>query len=260
MIYQIESKKYPYFVKNMPGLGSTPHIHTHLELVYICHGHAIATADERSFEIGPGDLFLAFPNQIHFYRKLEPVNIYLVIFSGSIHPQLADLLEGRLPVCPVLKKEVLPAGIAEQLAEISRLSRSDSPYDRMTATGQLLTFLGQLLPLFSYRQAPADHDSVKRILGYCMEHYTEPLTLDILSRELYLSKYYISHVFSGRMGISFPRFLGKLRTDHACRQLLKDPRITRAAFDAGFSSVRTFNRVFAEEKGMTPREYIQKHS
>lgn len=255
MLYQIESKKYPYFVGNMPGLGGVPHIHSHLEMVYICRGNAIATADEHSLPIGPGDLFLAFPNQVHYYKKLEPVNIYLTIFSQSIHPQLEALLKGKLPVCPVLKKEALPQELESVLEEISHLSRSASSYDRMAATGQLLALLGRILPLFSYRDAPADHDSVKRILGYCTDHYTEPLTLDILAQELFLSKFYISHVFAKRMGISFPKFLGKLRVDHACKLLQEKASVTEAAYAAGFSSVRTFNRVFQNEKGISPREY-----
>ena len=257
MLYHIQSKKYPYFVGEMPGLGNVPHIHSHLEMVYICQGSAIATVNERSFTLEPGDLFLAFPNQIHYYEKLEPVNVFLVIFSDAIHPQLEALLAGKLPVSPVVKKQVLPNGLSEQLAYISQLSRSESAYDRMAATGRLLTLLGQLLPLFSYESAPADHDSVKRILGYCMDNYTQPLTLDTLARELYLSKFYISHVFTKRMGISFPKFLGKLRIDHACKLLLEKVPVTQAAFSAGFSSVRTFNRVFQEEEGMSPREYIR---
>lgn len=259
MLYHVQSKKYPYFVGNMPGLGNVPHIHSHLEMVYICQGSAIATVNEQAFSLDPGDLFLAFPNQIHYYEKQGPVNVYLVIFSDAIHPQLEALLTGKLPVCPVLKRQALPAGLPEQLEQISMLSRSESAYERMEATGQLLIFLGKVLPLFSYRDAPADHDSVKRILSYCMDHYTQPLTLDILARELYLSKFYISHVFAKRMGISLPKFLGRLRIDHACRLLLDSVSVTQAAFSAGFSSVRTFNRVFLEEKGLTPREYIRFH-
>lgn len=259
MIYHIQNKKYPYFVGNMPGLGNVPHIHSHLEMVYICHGSAVATVNEQSFLMGPGDLFLAFPNQIHFYEKQGSVNVFLVIFSDGIHPQLETLLAGKLPVLPVLKKEQLPNDIVEQLSQISQLSRSESAYDRMAATGQLLSFLGQVLPLFSYTDAPEDHDSVKRILSYCMDRYTQPLTLDILAQDLYLSKFYISHVFTKRMGISFPKFLGKLRIDHACRLLQEKVPVTQAAFLSGFSSLRTFNRVFQQEKGMSPREYIRSH-
>lgn len=258
MLYQIESKKYPYFIGKMPGLGSVPHIHSHLEMVYICSGRAVAELDGKRWSMEPGDLFLAFPNQIHCYEKLEPVSIYLLIFSGEIHSQLQMLLSGRIPVCPVLKKAELPEDIVEGLDTLCRLSQSQSPHERLSATGRLLDLLGQLLPLFTYQAAPEDHDSVKRILHYCMDHFTEPLTLDTLSRELYLSKFYISHVFTKRMGISFPRFLGKLRVDYACQLLRKKQPVTQVAFSSGFSSIRTFNRVFAAEKGISPREYRQK--
>lgn len=259
MSYYIESKKYRYFIGNMPGLGGVPHIHSHLELVYLCSGSAVAELDGNQWELEPGDLFLAFPNQIHSYEKREPVNIYLVIFSCDIHPQLQKLISGRIPQCPVLKKDVLPAELSGQLACLARQSRSDSAYEKLEATGGLLTFLGQILPLFSYQEAPGDQDSVKKILSYCTSHYTEPLTLDVLSRELYLSRFYISHIFTKRMGIRFPEFLGKLRVDRACSLLLEEVPISQVAFSSGFSSIRTFNRTFRAEKGMTPREYIQSH-
>lgn len=256
MIYHIENKRYQYFVGNMPGLGGVPHIHSHLEMVYICSGSAIAELDGNRWTIEQGDLFLAFPNQVHFYEKLEPVNIYLLIFSEEIHEQLQKLVSGKIPQCPVLKKELLPQGISEQLKTLCRLSRSESVYEKLSATGGLLSFLGQILGLYSYQEAPRDHDSVKRILSYCMDHYTEPLTLEVLSRELYLSKFYISHVFTRRMGIRFPQFLGKLRVDRACSLLAEKLPISQVALSAGFSSIRTFNRVFLAEKGMTPRDYI----
>lgn len=258
MLYHIENKKYQYFVGNMPSLGGVPHIHSHLEMVYICSGSAVAELDGKRYPMEPGDLFLAFPNQIHSYEKLEPVNIYLLIFSGELHGQLQQLLNGKIPQCPVLKKNQLPGNIPEQLESLCQLSRSPSAYEKLAATGGLLSFLGQVLPLFSYDPTPENHDSVKQILSYCTEHYTEPLTLDILSKELFLSRFYISHIFSQRMGIRFPKFLGKLRVAKACTLLAENKPISQVAFSSGFSSIRTFNRTFLEEKGMTPRAYIRK--
>ena len=238
-------------------MGGVPHIHSHLEMVYLCSGSAVAVLDGKRYPMAPGDLFLAFPNQIHCYEKTEPVNIYLVIFTGEMHEQLQNLLPGRLPGDPVLKKERLPEDIALRLASLSRMSRSDSPYEKLSATGGLLALLGEVLSLFSYEKAQESHDSVKQILCYCAEHYTEPLTLDTLSKALYLSRFHISHVFTRRIGLTLPQFLGKLRVARACTLLAENMPISQVAFSAGFSSIRTFNRVFAEEKGMTPREYIR---
>ena len=134
---------------------------------------------------------------------------------------------------------------------------SEAPFDKITAKGALLALLGELLSFITFTDAPADYDSVKNVLLYCSENYTEPLSLDTLSRELHLSRYYISHIFSDKLQVSFTDFINTLRVEHACSLLGKGANITEIALASGFASVRTFNRVFAEEMGMTPREYIK---
>lgn len=52
----------------------------------------------------------------------------------------------------------------------------------------------------------------------------------------------------------FP-LVNKLRVEHASRLLKKGMRVTDAAYESGFSSVRTFNRAFQKYMMMSPREY-----
>lgn len=259
MGYVIETKAYDYFVGAAYRLGKLPHIHTHLELIYMRKGKSVAILDGQRHEMETGDLFLAFPNQVHYYEDQEPIQIFISIFSPSLHRQLDKMLAGKIPLSPVLKKEVLPPNTEEILQEILTKSRFGDGYDKLSATGQLLSFLGKILPLFEYQDVLGDQDSVKRILAYCSEHYTEPLTLDVLSEELYLSKFYISRVFRERMHYSFTEFIGNLRVSYACDLLQSDQSITQAALSSGFSTIRTFNRVFLKVMGMTPREYIKQN-
>ena len=61
-------------------------------------------------------------------------------------------------------------------------------------------------------------------------------------------------------GVSFRNFLNKKRieffTSQINRGVHKNSSILEIAFDAGFPSKSTFNRVFKEETGMTPSEYV----
>lgn len=255
MPYRIESKKYSYFIGAYQNLGRTPHIHSHLELVYIRSGKAVAILENRRYELGPGDLFLAFPNQIHYYEVIEPVQIFLVIFSAGMHRELETLLEHKIPVCPVIH----PEHAESILCRLYDKRQSKDPYQRLGVTGGLLVFLSDILPLFAYTPITADSDSVQKIIAYCLENFTRPLTLATLSKDLYLSRYYISHVFSKRMGTGFNHFINSLRITQAKQELLAGKPVSQAALDCGFSSIRTFNRVFRENIGMTPREYVQKN-
>ena len=257
MRYQVEKRSSAFTASPTHGLSPLPHIHSHLEMIYASNGSSITTLDNQEFVLEEGDLFLSFPNQIHFYYDQSPVNGYMVIFSPDLFKDLKEDFQNKRPARPIIKRSQLPADIAKRLAVITEKNASDSVYDRICAKGHLLALLGELIPQMNMVPVSADHESIKNLMNYCSENYTENLTLDSVSRELHLSKYYISHIFKERMNIGFTDFINSLRTEHACELLKKDVSITDVAFSSGFSSIRTFNRVFLENMGMTPRDYIK---
>ena len=258
MLYEIEKRHIPLSTDPFDSLSDFPHIHSHLEFIYIMKGSSLATVDNKDFLIEEGDLFLAFPNQIHFYRDRSDTNGYMIIFAQNLFKDFEKIFRTKIPLSPIIRKSELPSDLPARLFNINEKNHSVSSYDKIAAKGYFLALLAELLPTMTLIDAPTDHDSIKNVLTYCSEHYTEPLTLELLSQELHLNKYYISHIFKERMNIGFADFVNSLRIEHACSLLEKGSNITDIAFASGFSSIRTFNRVFGQTMGMTPRDYIRK--
>lgn len=259
MNYFVEHKTYPYYVGSVHSLTTIPHIHTHLEMIYLCRGESKVLCDRKEYRIKAGDLFLAFPNRIHSYETLGEVEAFLVIFSASLTPLLEKLIRGRIPSQPILTKKELPDEISSTLSRILKAKRSDDTYQKLGAMGDFLSFLSVILPLFPYEEDSSDYDSMQKILTYCAEHFTEEISLETVARDLFLSKYYVSHLFRKRMEMSFHSFLSYLRVNRACELLLKKGSITEIALSSGFSSVRTFNRVFQSVMQQTPAQYRKDH-
>lgn len=257
MLYQIETRDNPFTASHIHYLLPMPHIHPHLELIYLTSGTSIAAADNHRYEISAGDLFLSFPNQIHFYHDQEPVEGFLLIFSPDLLSDLQEVFQTQTPGEAILRKEQLPPDILDQLNKICDKLKTSSSFSQISAKGCLLALLGEILPLMTLSDAPADQDSIKKLLTYCTNNYTEPLSLETLSRELHLNKYYISHIFQERMGISYKDFINSLRVEHACKLLTKDISVTEVAYASGFTTIRTFNRAFLKHVGMTPRDYAK---
>lgn len=68
-----------------------------------------------------------------------------------------------------------------------------------------------------------------------------------------MNKYHLSHVFSEKMGQSFPAYLSRIRISCACSALAETDRsVTQIAEECGFESQRSFFRVFQQQLGTTP--------
>ncbi len=237
-------------------LSPIPHFHSHLELVFLKEGSTVVTVDGSDFLLKQGEFFLAFPNQIHFYHDQQPISAYLFIFSVEIFDELKGLFNLMISASPIISLNSSLDEIAKRLYTIHSKNHSENALDRIISRGLLLALLGELLNATTLVEVPTEYDVVKQLLLYCSEHYTEPLSLNDLAKALHLNKFYISHIFSQRLHMGFNEFINGLRLKHACTLLKKGGNISEIALSSGFSSVRTFNRVFAQQMKMTPREYI----
>ena len=94
------------------------------------------------------------------------------------------------------------------------------------------------------------------MLLYINDNYREPLTLKKLADTLGASPYYLSRIFSRTIGCGFNEYINTLRIDYVKRQLRRsDAAISQIAFESGFETLHTFNRVFLSMCGMTPSRY-----
>lgn len=93
-------------------------------------------------------------------------------------------------------------------------------------------------------------------MGQELYHMEEEMSLDRLVRDLGISRFTLSRVFSGTFHRNFNQFLNEQRLNYVTIHLeCSDESITDICMNAGFESQRTFNRVFRERYRMTPREY-----
>ena len=60
------------------GLTFGPHLHKHIEIVYMLSGRTKASVDTELCEVETGDLLVVFPNKVHSYNDLEPNIKYIL--------------------------------------------------------------------------------------------------------------------------------------------------------------------------------------
>lgn len=110
------------------------------------------------------------------------------------------------------------------------------------------------------RHRAADEAAVARIRALMEEEklYREMrLTRALLAEKLGMSEQQASRIINNYFRKSFNELVNGYRVAEARERLLAEPdaAITVIAFDAGFSSLATFNRAFKEVTGTSPTEF-----
>lgn len=99
------------------------------------------------------------------------------------------------------------------------------------------------------------------VANYVRHHLSEPIRVENLARELFISRPYLSAKFKEETGQSLTDFILGEKTEEAKRLLrYSDKSASAIAAYLGFSSQGHFCKVFKTYAGLTPNEYREKHS
>lgn len=250
-IYQ-ENLQFRFF-KGYSRVDFAPHSHGAVEVFYFLEGETTAQCGTQKYRLGAGDIFIAFPNQIHGYE--ESKNAY--VFNMIIYPKpwlmtYYKLLTEKIPVFPYLKKGSFEHTGLPQLFELAW--QDQASVSKEILQGYLTVIFGKLLGLLELQDAK--NDAARDMLMYIHEHYDEPITRGDIARALGYTESYISHLFSDTMKTSIPDYINALRIENA-KELLSTTEMSVSDIVAslGFGSLRNFSRAFRKHTSSTPRDY-----
>lgn len=239
-----------------------PHLHNHIEIVYMKSGSARAFADLDEYVLEADDLFISFPNQVHCYMKDDDEKIgdhsfVLMIVSPNFIPNFNEMYKGKIPSSAVIKNASQNQALNYIIKLISDEHTANKSPNTTLIKGLLYALFGEFTAQNHLIDQPSSEKSpIKTIVKYCSDNYKKEITLDILERELHLNKYYISHVLHDKLKIGFSDYINYLRVSEACNLLSNgDMSIAAIGEAVGFKTTRTFNRAFFKIHGISPGKY-----
>ncbi|KAF5063942.1 AraC family transcriptional regulator [Oscillibacter valericigenes] len=95
------------------------------------------------------------------------------------------------------------------------------------------------------------------IINYIHDNYSEEISLDQISREFFISKYYLCRLFKGTTGFSVGGYIINYRVRQACLLLREGASVQEAGENVGFGNNANFIRTFKRIIGVTPGKYAQ---
>lgn len=260
LTYEIKKRNFDYKRISYNGQLQFPaHLHRHIELVRMIDGSVDCYADARRYRLKGGEFFIAFPNQIHSYESYDKEKYDLIFLSPDVLPDFSAIFDSNLPKSSHVSGEacVRLNRMMDMLIEAYAEFKDGKRFSEEKFKGCLLTFFSELLgALELYGPEPSELNALKTVVDYCSKNYTNELSLALLSDELHISKYYISHLFGSKLNIGFNDYVNSLRISRACVLLgNNEMSMTEISNTVGFATIRTFNRAFLRHTGQSPSDY-----
>ena len=234
------------------------HLHNAVELVYVNAGLLNIIIDDKDYDMPAGSLAIIFPNQVHGYYT-EEGNIsenLLISCETELLPEFSQYFFKSIPSNPILTHKELHSDVLYALKRLEEDRHTEKDINIQKAFLHLV--LGRTIPQLPLLTTDVNSSPAlaNRLLNYIVLHFQEPLSLDSLSKELGVSKFQISRVFSKTLHISFSEYINRIRLDYAAKLIrTTDHTITYICMESGFENQHTFNRVFKQYYNITPSKF-----
>ena len=248
-----ENKIKPIECFNTEALSSLIHIHKEIEIIYVKKGKSVAYSDKNSYLLNEGDMFIAFPNQVHYYRTVQRGEYVVIVFSPDIIYGCSSEISESIP-----DKNCISAAECAELKELfNKIHTAEGEYKNTCISGYINIIMSLVLPKLVLKTVSAENKSAfYSIIDFCTHNFKNDITLDLVAEELHLSKYYISHLINQRLKQNFNEYINNIRISQACNLLREsDKKIADISEEVGFGTIRSFNRAFKLVMQMSPAEY-----
>lgn len=252
-----------YYSAHYSNYSSNPHVHSHMEFVFVLQGTLMLSIGNREYPVSEGSLAIIPPYEVHKYRSPLPYECFILACPAEYVSEYRQILREQTFSPPVVP---YAANTAALLPEMIRLCSGSNYIEH----GQQSSFkkkallyccLSDLLQNASLEKSPSQElDLYRSAIVYISNHYTQSLGLPMVAKELGVSTSHLSRVLSSRGDLGFSSLVNSLRSYEACRLLLQTTlSISQIALDSGFGSIRNFNRVFQRQFHCLPKEFRAAH-
>lgn len=259
------------------------HWHKELQLCLILTGRVRFSTNQKEVEAGAGDVIFINSQVIHSATSIsndeEEASYCCINFAyemvGGFHGSLME----RNFVLPFLRNEQndfllisekseegLLEEISSKMLHIRKLFKETEPERYFDIFAELVLIWKELVRWLHKTEdqpstrRPEDYETSREVISYIEKNLGEKLTLDLIAKEVCLSKWECSRRFKRIAGESVWSYLISARMAKAVELLLYSRKsVERIGFEVGFPNVNLFIRQFKKEFRTTPGQFRKNH-
>ena len=235
-------------------------IHQLPEILLIIDGSFELTVDGVTEIARAGDICVITPFRTHSWHTPQTCTVWQLVISMDF---VEDFLSGDNLYISGTKAVFTPQkALFDYIVNIfptPHAMQDNIDYDTeryWTIKSIVYAVFSEYMRSIPRKSARLSNNIITKLLIYLKEHYSDDIDLATVAEQLGYNKTYLSRCIRTIPGVNFRRLINSLRIEHA-KSLLITSNLTvlNIALECGFTNERTFQRVFIDNVGKSPRDY-----
>ena len=250
------------------------HYHDFHKITIFIRGKVKYVVEGKSYDLSPYDIVLVNRGELHriVVSDKETYERIIVYISPSFI-EAYQTESSDLSLCFKKAQEEHSSVLRIQSMEKSALLQTTLRLERSFGDSEFacdlyrqVLFLEFMIQLnraalknnLEFLDTPTYNPKVTHLIQYINDHLSEPLDMDTLASELYISKYHMMRLFKTETSSTIGSYINQKRLLTARDLILQGVSVTDACFQSGFKDYSTFSRAYKKEFKVSPRNTLNK--
>lgn len=264
--YELELT-YCGYERCIPSFSTRPHVRNCYLVHYVLEGNGFFVQDEVKYPVGPGEIFVIYPNHVVNYYAPDPKDPWVLCWFGFIGERAPELLErsGFSPTRPVQK--IHPK---EDLLSVVKLCTDALQYPNTASDTLLQSYLYRIFYIMevscenSAAKLTRNGQSIqifKNAKAFIRYNYMNQISVGDIVKHLKIDRTYCWKIFRQYSGKSPQQYLMEYRIKKAAELIeTSSLQLTDIAACVGIPDLYYFSRLFKKIKGIPPSKYLHQNN
>ena len=242
------------------------HAHDFLELYYFLDGSVTYYIEDQAYDLCPGDLLIIPAGKMHRpvianeHAAYERMVLWITPqYLQGIDSPAGDLQKnlqkvGEHGYCVPFRGDET-VFVTALLKKLLYMQKNDTA--PKFCAGAVELYLWTIFRSYGVIDTTHRNETqvIPQVIRYITEHFSEPLTLEDIAAEFFVSKSYLNRHFKAYTNSTVYAYIMALRLTHARRMLREGIPAVEAGRECGFSDYSTFYKAFKTQTGLSPQQF-----